>query len=299
LNNLSCFPAKTEISGDIVGIIDKGGASVVEYTYDAWGKPTGVTGSMAETLGVVNPFRYRGYVWDEETGLYYLRSRYYDPQWGRFLNADTLLGKPGALLSHNLFAYCVNNPVNRSDPSGRASYDAAAAIAYAIRYATNRNCPPYKNLTTALGPKVSNCANFVSQCLFAGGIPLSRGKKDDNRRWYYAHPLVSMLIGKGKNDYGFDSDPIDSLNKNGKGSISDQYQALLGDGKVKLGDVIGVQYNDGDNYYDHVMIVTGVTDTEIFFASNSNETSKDVWYKSISDFLGENEVKRIRFIHIE
>ena len=106
------------LQGDIIGILDKTGTSVVEYGYDSWGKPTGMTGSLAGTLGYVNPFRYRGYVWDEETGLYYLRNRYYDPEWQRFVNADTVLGETGALLSHNAFAYCFNKPVNTSDQSG-------------------------------------------------------------------------------------------------------------------------------------------------------------------------------------
>jgi RHS repeat-associated protein len=106
------------LQGDIVGMVDLSGQSVVEYSYDAWGKPTGVSGSMAGTLGAVNPFRYRGYVWDEETGLHVTATRYYSPEWGRWLNTDALLGKTGALLSHNLFAYCLNDPVNMSDSTG-------------------------------------------------------------------------------------------------------------------------------------------------------------------------------------
>ena len=58
------------------------------YVYGAWGNPLTTTGTMADTLGKLNPFRYRGYVYDTETGLYYLGSRYYNPQWGRFVNAD-------------------------------------------------------------------------------------------------------------------------------------------------------------------------------------------------------------------
>ncbi|MBE5783233.1 MAG: hypothetical protein E7329_07985 [Clostridiales bacterium] len=66
------------LQGDIVAILDDSGATVVRYTYDAWGKPLSTTGPLAATLGKLNPFRYRGYVFDEETGLYYLRSRYYN-----------------------------------------------------------------------------------------------------------------------------------------------------------------------------------------------------------------------------
>ena len=77
--------------GDIVKLIDATGASVVEYFYDSWGKPLSCTGTLAATLGVLNPFRYRGYVYDEETQWYYLKSRYYDPEICRFISADELL----------------------------------------------------------------------------------------------------------------------------------------------------------------------------------------------------------------
>ena len=76
---------------DIAAILDENGNTVVSYGYDAWGAPLWCTGELAETLGKVQPFRYRGYVFDEETGLYYLRSRYYNAQWGRFVNADALI----------------------------------------------------------------------------------------------------------------------------------------------------------------------------------------------------------------
>ena len=74
-----------------MGLLDNTGAKVVEYAYNAWGKPLYTSGSMASTLGVLNPFRYRGYIYDEETGYYYLRSRYYYPNWGRFINAEWIL----------------------------------------------------------------------------------------------------------------------------------------------------------------------------------------------------------------
>ena len=106
------------IQGDIIGLIDETGAEVVSYTYDTWGKVISITGSLASTVGEKNPYLYRGYRYDSETGLYYLQARYYNPEWGRFLNADNFGGDTGSLLSHNVFAYCMNNPVNLSDPSG-------------------------------------------------------------------------------------------------------------------------------------------------------------------------------------
>ena len=78
---------------------------------------------MASTIGAYNPFRYRSYCYDTETGLYYVSSRYYDPEIGRFINADDIdyLGADGSPLSYNLFAYCMNNPVNRFDVNGNWS----------------------------------------------------------------------------------------------------------------------------------------------------------------------------------
>ena len=116
------------LQGDIGAIVDNTGTKVVEYGYDAWGKPTKVWSlthpsestltSAYRKLAQLNPFRYRGYVWDEETGLYYLRSRYYDPAWGRFLNSDTYLGKRSGLGSHNVYCYCTNDPVRMFDLNG-------------------------------------------------------------------------------------------------------------------------------------------------------------------------------------
>jgi len=108
------------LQGDVIALLDGTGNVVVSYVYDAWGAPIGKSGSMAETLGTVQPFRYRGYVFDEETGLYYLRSRYYNPRWGRFVNADSLIVSENAI-SQNLFRYCKNSPISRKDTNGARS----------------------------------------------------------------------------------------------------------------------------------------------------------------------------------
>ena len=105
--------------GDVTGLVNNSGAQVVAYTYDAWGNPLATTGTMADTLGKLNPFRYRGYFYDTETGLYYLQSRCYNPETGWFINADSCIsGIGGDIEGYNLFAYCENNPVNMSDSSG-------------------------------------------------------------------------------------------------------------------------------------------------------------------------------------
>ena len=109
------------LQDDIIGLLDGNGNLVVEYKYDAWGKPLSITGTLKTTLGELNPFRYRRYLYDAEMELYYLQNRYYNPLRGRFINVDAVLGKVGALDTHNLFAYCINNPINCVDIDGNES----------------------------------------------------------------------------------------------------------------------------------------------------------------------------------
>ena len=107
--------------GVIRYLYNTSGEVVTTYTYDAWGTVLSVTGTLAETVGTVNPVRYKSYYLDSETGWYYLQSRYYDPVVGRFLNADEVIyaGVNYDFSSNNLFAYCGNNSVIMVDSSGR------------------------------------------------------------------------------------------------------------------------------------------------------------------------------------
>ena len=105
---------------DIVGLMDGSGNRVVEYTYDAWGKLISTTGTLATSLGADNPFRYRGYYYDTETGLYYLMTRYYDPEVCRFISADVYMTTGQGVLGGNMFAYCLNNPILYSDTLGES-----------------------------------------------------------------------------------------------------------------------------------------------------------------------------------
>ena len=126
------------LQGDIVAIVDANGTKVVEYKYDAWGKPLSKTGTMASTLGKWNPFRYRGYVYDEETGLYYLANRFYTPTATRFLNSDSFLSTGQGLFDSNSFLYCANNPVCRQDESGNFFNTICGAIVGAVVSAVTR-----------------------------------------------------------------------------------------------------------------------------------------------------------------
>ena len=107
--------------GDVTGLVDSSNQVVVRYQYNSWGKVTSTQDTSGVSLATLNPFRYRKYVHDPETGLYCLGSRYYDPDVGRFVNADdpsTIFAKPQELYSKNLYVYCDNNPIIRKDVQG-------------------------------------------------------------------------------------------------------------------------------------------------------------------------------------
>ncbi len=113
------------LQGDVIALADAStGELVVTYTYDAWGKPLSVTDTTSNSVGTQNPFRYRGYYYDTETGLYYLQSRYYDPEVVRFINSDSQLNPKDGVLGFNLFVYCGNNPVSNQDPNGHFFFGA-------------------------------------------------------------------------------------------------------------------------------------------------------------------------------
>ena len=103
-----------DLQGDVVGLIDAAGTKVVEYDYDAWGTILATSG----TLGYLNPFRYRGYVYDEETELYYLQSRFNSIHGKRFVNEDTIIGISGEIHSQNAYSYCKCNPISKVDSKG-------------------------------------------------------------------------------------------------------------------------------------------------------------------------------------
>ena len=103
---------------DVIGLYDANGNVVVEYTYDAWGKPLTTTGSLASTVGAKNPYRYRGYRYDMENERYCLRNRLYDPVLIRFTSSDQYVCTGIGIVGANMFAYCNNNPVNCMDQNG-------------------------------------------------------------------------------------------------------------------------------------------------------------------------------------
>ena len=190
--------------GDVIGITDGYGNMLARYTYDAWGKPLTITDGAgndvsgnASHIANINPFRYRGYYYDKESGLYYLQSRYYDPVVGRFINADGIGGKVGELGSHNIFAYCENNPIHRFDPIGQAWYD---AICRGISTVLDMIFPGSKARAEKMmnSPSPYDCVNYITSGFadtakgaFFPEEPLSA------QHWIDSAATAAALVGLG------------------------------------------------------------------------------------------------------
>lgn len=116
------------LQGDVLAIARAAtGEIVAKYSYDAWGNCT-VTNAANYTVGTKNPFRYRGYYYDVESGLYYLNSRYYSPEFGRFISPDIYVNTGQGLQSANMYVYCENDPVDRYDSDGGFSFIVASGL---------------------------------------------------------------------------------------------------------------------------------------------------------------------------
>ncbi len=188
----------TNQMGDVISITDANGKIVGNYEYDAWGKIGSITTTNntdeENTLANINPLRYRGYYYDNETGYYYLQSRYYDANLCRFINADDYNYLDKDIVDGlNLFAYCNNDSVNSIDLTG--FYRTDLAKAYAEKWWKGRNTKQYKT-------NKYDCANFVSQCLYAGKLSImtstwyhksKNGRLQISNAWGRAQNLYSWL----------------------------------------------------------------------------------------------------------
>ena len=145
------------LQGDVIAITDAKGAVIAKYSYDAWGMCT-ITGltSLGTTVANKNLFRYRSYIYDADLKLYYLQSRYYDPETGRFINGDEpiFLGANESIVSYHLFTYCENDPVSRSDADGYTSSKKATTL-----YVSDLNKP---NAEMVQEIRMTFAPNFVN-----------------------------------------------------------------------------------------------------------------------------------------
>ena len=157
------------LQGDILKVITATGTEAATYTYDAWGKLLTSTGDLAE----VNPIRYRGYYYDTETELYYLHSRYYDPEVCRFVNSDSFsyLCANNDFASVNLFVYCGNSPAMRADSAGNHWL-----ISFGVGLATQYVGDVITNLVTGkTGIDVFKPTSSVGEYIAAGVTALIPG----------------------------------------------------------------------------------------------------------------------------
>lgn len=155
-NSTDTYYYRFNLQGDVTGIYNKNGSLIVEYTYDAWGKLESTTGNTF--IGLLNPIRYRGYYYDFETGLYYLQTRYYDPETGRFINADGLLSTGQGVLGYNMYAYCGNNPVNFSDYTGCCPHNGRYVEVYSASCIECNRGPNNRGLYSYVGSNATALA---------------------------------------------------------------------------------------------------------------------------------------------
>ena len=188
--------------GDVIGIVDSTGEQVAAYEYGAWGDVTSITGSLAQTIGEKNPIRYRGYYYDTETGFYYLQSRYYDPEVSRFINADGLISAGQDILGCNVFAYCVNNPINRSDPNGNLSFISFLSKAITIVRIVKtvlRISNKKHNSKVDSNPKTSTKGKIINDQNGATGKNFRYGRKNVSWNGCETIAVHNAKLLKGKN----------------------------------------------------------------------------------------------------
>lgn len=189
----TAYHVQTNYQGDVVALYDWSGSLVAKYDYDAWGNILSVTDAngtpitSSTHIANVNPFRYRSYYYDNDLGLYYLQSRYYDSGIGRFVNGDEQLNDD--ILGNNLFVYCSNNPITRCDDTGKAWWIVVGAIVGCAfgaggRILTNV-CTGQKWNTGVIGAAVGGA---VGGALAAAGHPIAAA---------YVGAAVESLVNEG------------------------------------------------------------------------------------------------------
>ena len=151
------------LQGDVVRIIDLSGTEVASYVYDAWGNIKDTKGEP--TIREINPIRYRGYVYDTETSLYYLQSRYYDPFTGRFLNADDTHYIMFPSLMANLYTYCDNNAISNTDTNGKTAWLWMLGL-----YAVKKSMPLQFYFHSILNRQRYKCYDFSDNSMYADKI---------------------------------------------------------------------------------------------------------------------------------
>ncbi len=268
LFNGTAYSYQYNLQGDVIGILDSNGTKVVSYIYDAWGNPISKTGSLASTLGTAQPFRYRGYVYDEETGLYYLRSRFYSPTYCRFKNTDNLMGYSTALFGHNIMVYCSNSPILYSDQNGHwPSYNPI------LNYELYK--PFYSDLAclflSAKGWSVTN--ELFQHGIWGGGKDFSTNKSGTNK--------LRQAIANSPDTKAFLGDHAKDMEPGSSKEISGGYEYKNGDLYFALQHVsyAGVITKDAAGNWSASITIT---DKFNFDAERLDWSSAEAFISSIS-----------------
>ena len=275
------------LQGDVIAICDENGETEARYTYDAWGVCSISVDSSDCDIANINPFRYRGYYYDTEIGMYYLQSRYYEPAVGQFMNGDDpiLVRLRNSVQWQNLYRYCSNNAVTGCDPDGY--YDRANAIAYAQKWYNSRN-PQYYSYT-------SDCANFVSQCLLAGGIymtekwysfRISRKATRLNLRGYINNYLYDWAVSPS---WRLAAKQFSYFSKPSNGYIKDSVIKVKSFSEIKYAaNYYGVRKGDllyfvkkGASSPHHATIIAKVANNTLYYAAHSKPRKEHDAGKSI------------------
>ena len=184
------------LQGDVIALYrwdgSNNGVLVATYKYDPWGKPLGIynaSGSSisqtASNVAAYNPFRYRGYRYDADTGFYYLQSRYYDPAICRFINADTYSDTGNGILGYNMFAYCLNNPIMYADDGGTWPSLSKVFTAVAVVAATVAVVAACVATAGAAAPALITVAGTVINTTAVAGAAAAVAKKVEQPRSTY------------------------------------------------------------------------------------------------------------------
>lgn len=192
---------KKNNQNDVIGLYDSNYKQIVKYYYDCYGNLSSVTDMNNQVItdknhiGIINPYRYRSYYYDNETGYYYLNSRYYNPEWGRFINADGIIGTSSHIDTYNLYSYVDNNFINKYDSDGNSGI--AMAIGYGLlgemlalcAYILLKNGP---EVARGLGAVLSDVSSALSSAK-------PENNKDNNKK--DEKNCVYKLTDKGKVEY--------------------------------------------------------------------------------------------------
>ncbi len=272
-NYYDAYYYKKNLQGDIIGILDSDYNEVVKYTYDSWGKVLSITDTEGNEItdefhiGLVNPFRYRGYYYDQETGFYYLKSRYYNPEWGRFLNADGVLND--TILGKNLYAYCENNPINYSDQDGKAAtlLSVVTAVVGVVLVVTI----------------VEQLAEAISNISFDFSIGSGKSKSEPVKNIGVLVASGSTSPGNKSNDSGYDK-KLDKKVSNAKSNASSRPGGYNSFGQLKKAVGKAGQGNDWHHIVEQSQIKKSGFDVQMIQNKNNIISVSKGVHKDISRY---------------